>query len=164
MKEEHLITYCGVYGGSCARWCGYAPFRDLVVLLAEWVDAQGYQYWMPHETREFDYNEFRKGLEFFGKNDSWLVCQRCCRGGDGNPDCEIRRCCRERGLEICFDCDEFPCARIGEDSGMIERAREYEAQGKSEWLRLQVERAKRGFELHTKKYYQVKATGNPPKA
>lgn len=43
VKDENLITYCGGYGGSCARWCGYTPFRELVTLVAEWVDAQGYQ-------------------------------------------------------------------------------------------------------------------------
>ena len=164
MREEDLITYCGGYCGTCARWCGYTEFRDLVALLAEWVDAQGFQHWMPQETQEFDYGEFRKGLDFFGKNDTWLVCHKGCKGGDGNPECEIRRCCRERGLEICFDCGDFPCARVREDSEVIERARQYKAQGKLEWLRLQVESANRGFEGHTKKYYQVNATGNPPKA
>jgi len=162
MKGEELITYCGSYGGTCARWCGYSEFRDLVALLAEWVDAQGYHYWMPQETQEFDYREFRKGLEFFSKNDSWLVCHQCCKGGNGNPDCEIRKCCRERGHELCFECEEFPCAKIKEDAGMLERAQQYKSLGKMEWLRQQVERANRGFELHTKKYYQVQATANPP--
>jgi len=64
VREEDLVTYCGGYCGTCARWCGYAKFRDLVVLLAEWVDAQGFQYWLPREMREFDYEEFRKGLDF----------------------------------------------------------------------------------------------------
>jgi hypothetical protein len=45
---------------------------------------------------------------------------------------------------------------------MIERARQYHAQGKLEWLREQAERANRGFELHTKKYYRITATENPP--
>jgi hypothetical protein len=164
VKEEDLITYCGGYCGACARWCGYTEFRDLVVLLAEWVDAQGFQYWMPQEMQEFDYREFRKGLGFFGKSDTWLVCQKGCRGGDGNPECEIRKCCKERGLETCFDCGEFPCARFREDPEMIERARQYKALGKLEWLRRQIERANRGFESHTKKYYRVHATVNPPKA
>lgn len=162
--REDLITYCGVYGGTCARWCDYAEFRDLAALLAEWVDAQGFQHWMPHVMEEFNYSEFREGLEFFSKGDSWLVCYRCCKGGDGNPECEIRKCCRERGLEICFDCDEFPCVKVVEDSRMIERARRYRAQGKLEWLQQQVERADRGFELHTGKYYQVNAIENPFKA
>jgi hypothetical protein len=162
LVREDLITYCGAYGGACARWRGYTEFRDLVALVAEWMDAQGYQHWMPHEVQEFDYDEFRKGLEFFGKEDSWLVCHRCCKGGDGNPDCEIRKCCIAHGLEICFDCDEFPCARVGRDPAMIERARQYHAQGKLEWLREQAERATQGFELHTKKYYRIDATEKPP--
>ena len=161
MKEEKLITYCGIYGGACARWCGYTRFRDLVTLLAEWVDAQGYRHWMPDEVQEFDYAEFRKGLEFFGRNDSWLVCQRCCTGGDSYPECEIRICCKERGLEICFDCSEFPCATVGEDSGMIERARQYRSQGRRAWLCRQIEKAEQGFEVHTRKYYHVSTSRDP---
>jgi hypothetical protein len=160
LKHEDLITYCGVYGGNCARWCDYTEFRDLVALLAEWVDAQGYHYWLPEETQEFDYNEFRKGLDFFSNNDSWLVCHKCCRNGDGNPDCEIRKCCLERGVELCFECHEFPCHTIGKNPDMLERGRQYKILGKSEWLRKQAEKAKKGFELHTGKYYQVKATEN----
>jgi hypothetical protein len=164
VKEEDLITYCGGYGGTCARWCGYFQFRATAGLLAEWVDAQGYQHWMPAETREFDYREFRKGLEFFRSNDSWLVCNNCCKGGNGNPDCEIRKCCRERRLEICFDCGDFPCAKVQEDSGMKERAREYQALGKSEWLRRQAEKARLGFEGHTRKYYGIRAEEQSPEA
>ena len=164
MKDENLITYCGGYGGSCARWCGYTQFRELVTLVAEWVDAQGYQHWMPQQTPEFNYNEFRKGLEFFSKNDSWLVCERCCSGGDGNPACEIRKCCKKHGLEVCFDCDEFPCVKTGKEPDMIERFRQYKTLGRIDWLRQQAEKARQGFEGHTQKYYQVKASKNPPKA
>jgi len=47
---------------------------------------------------------------------------------------------------------------------MIERARQYKARGKVEWLRRQVERANQGFEGHTKKFYHVSATGTPREA
>ncbi|MEE9518589.1 MAG: DUF3795 domain-containing protein [Candidatus Adiutricales bacterium] len=164
MKEQDLITYCGSYGGSCARWQGYYQFRELVSVLNEWVDAQGYQHWMPRETREFDYNEFKKGLEFFSKKDSWLVCHRCCKGGDGNPDCEIRKCCVELELEICFDCLDFPCEKVSENSELIERARQYKTLGRDEWLRKQIEKANQGFENHTKKYYQLNVSKDVPKA
>jgi len=163
MKEEDLITYCGIYGGACARWCGYTAFRDNINLLAEWLDAQGYQHWMSHESKEFDYVEFRKGLEFFGKNDSWLVCYKCCKGGDGNPECKIRKCCKERKLEICFDCDEFPCTIVRENQEIIERSEKYKALGKLEWLRHQVKKANEGFEIHTKKYYQACTRETSPK-
>jgi hypothetical protein len=162
MEEQDLITYCGGYGGACARWCGYTWFRDLVGLLAEWVDAQGYQHWMPDETHEFDYREFRKGLAFFAADDSWLVCHRCCKGGDGYAECAIRRCCVERRLATCFDCEEFPCARVENDAGMIERARAYKARGRQAWLRQQVEKANQGYEGHTGNYYRFWASKHPP--
>ena len=28
MKPEDLITYCGLYGGCCARYRGYTVFRE----------------------------------------------------------------------------------------------------------------------------------------
>lgn len=155
MKPEQLITYCGVYGGTCARWCGYTEFRELATFFAEWVDSQGFPHWMPGSVKEFNYAEFIKGLDFFSKEDTWLVCQKCCKGGDGRPECEIRNCCQERELDICFDCGEFPCDKVKENTRMIERANEYKKLGKDEWLRQQVEKANQGFELHTEKYYQI---------
>lgn len=155
MQKEDLITYCGVYGGNCARWCDNNVFRDLTKILAESVDAQGYKYWMPSEVKDFNYTEFRKALDFFSKNDSWLVCFKCCQGGDGRPDCLVRDCCKKKGVDLCFECDEFPCDIVKDDKKMIERAEEYKKLGKVEWLRQQVEKAKKGFELHTGKYYRI---------
>ena len=161
MKPEDLITYCGVYGGSCARWCEYTVFRDLANVLAEWVDAQGYQYWMPEYAKEFDYNEFRKGLDFLGNDNSWLVCRKCCKGGDGNPECEIRICCHNRKVDLCFECSDFPCERLKGNEIMLQRAREYKKLGKEKWLKKQMEEAKQGFELHTGKFYEIYAKECP---
>ena len=69
-KPEKLITYCGGYCGICARWRDYTVFRDVASILGNWVDAQGYQHWMPAEVKEFNYTEFRKGLGFFSKKNT----------------------------------------------------------------------------------------------
>jgi len=58
--------------------------------------------------------------------------------------------------------DEFPCVRVEHNSGMIERAREYKAQGRREWLRQQVERANQGYECHTGSYYRFWVSKHPP--
>lgn len=160
--SQDLVTYCGLYGGSCARWHEYTVFRDLAKILAEWVDAQGYQYWLPTAVKDFDYTEFRKTLEFFSKDDSWLVCKKCCQGGDGNPLCKIRQCCQEKKLDLCFDCAEFPCQMAREfPYQMLERAQEYKELGKEKWLQRQIQKAQQGFELHTGKYYQIKVSKDP---
>ena len=106
-------------------------------------------------VKNMDYNEFRKVLDFFSKNDTWLVCQKCCKGGDGNPNCEIRNCCKEREINICFDCSDFPCNRIKGNKKMIERAKIYKKLGKDIWLQEQIKKTKKGFELHTEKYYKA---------
>lgn len=40
----------------------------------------------------------------------WSDCPGCAAGG-GDPDCEQRRCCAEKGIAGCWQCDRFPCAR-----------------------------------------------------
>ena len=116
VSPEDLICYCGYYGGSCAIWCEYPHFRKLADLLAEWVDSMGCGYWMPGYIKDFDYNEFRKGLEYFGREKDGLICTKCCKGGEGNPFCKIRECCKEKELEVCFDCDVFPCEKTAPHS------------------------------------------------
>lgn len=157
MYNKDLMTYCGVYGGTCACYIGHTALRETASLLSELADALGFPYWMPERVKDFDYKEFHKGLAFLSDPESWLVCTKCCRDGYGRPDCPMRNCCQERGLDICFDCDEFPCHEIAGDSRIIQRGEEYKKLGKDEWWQKQVEKANRGFEHHTEKYYQVRA-------
>jgi len=154
MKPENLITYCGLYGGYCNGWHENTIRVDLAASLAELVDASGCHHWMPTEIKDFNYFGFRKGLDFF-REDPRVICRRCCKGGDGYLDCEIRKCCEERGLDVCFECSEFPCSKVEGNTGMIERAKEYKELGKDEWLRRQIAKAKQGYEHHTGKYYRL---------
>jgi len=108
---------------------------------------------MPSEVKEFDYNEFRKTLDFFSKKDSWLICLKGCKQGNGNPYCKIRDCCRKHEVMLCFECSEFPCDMIKRDKNVMERAREYKKLGKEKWFQHQKKKAKKGYEDQTKKYY-----------
>lgn len=161
MKPEDLITYCGLYGGCCSGWYENTICVNLAKALAELVDASGCQYWMPTQIKDFSYTEFRKGLDFFQK-DSRVICRRCCKGGDGYPECEIRKCCEERGVDLCFECSEFPCSKIEGNTKMIERAKEYKELGREKWLHRQIEKAKKGYEHHTGKYYRLWVGKHPP--
>ena len=46
-----------------------------------------------------------------------LVCSLCsyntnCSGCKCKKEnCEIKECCTEKGLNYCFECDEYPCAK-----------------------------------------------------
>jgi hypothetical protein len=44
----------------------------------------------------------------------WFRCQGC-RGPDElvwSEDCAVRSCCKEKVMESCAVCDEFPCLKI----------------------------------------------------
>jgi hypothetical protein len=164
MVDKNLMTYCGVYGGTCAYYRRHAALRKTASQLTELVDALGFKYWMPERVKDFNYEEFHKGLAFFSDTESWIFCKKCCKDGCGRPDCPMRNCCRERGLDICFDCEEFPCKKVKWDKRALKRAEEYKKLGKDEWWRTQAEKASRGFEHHTDKYYQIRAGKNPPES
>ena len=38
-------------------------------------------------------------------------CQGCRSGGPQMPFCTARTCFREKGVDFCFECDEYPCSR-----------------------------------------------------
>jgi len=42
-----------------------------------------------------------------------MRCKHMCRGGGGPPFCKIRRCCQEKGLEGCWECEGFEtCSKL----------------------------------------------------
>ena len=160
MEPDDLITYCGGYGGSCAGFVGYPHQKHLARIFAEWLDASGCEHWMPESVKEFDYHEFRKGLDYFSSEESPPRCHKCCKGGDGNPECAVRICCREKRLSICADCSDFPCDKLRPE--WLAQLKEYREVGRTEWLRKRVRMAEHGYELHTGKYYRFYAEQTPP--
>lgn len=161
-----MVTYCGGYCGECALFSGFTALREAASILAELIDTHGLQNWipeawMPDAENKFDFAEFRKGLDFFSTPESWYICRECCKNGGGWPECPMRKCCRERELDICFDCGEFPCDKVERNPRMIKRGDEYKKLGKDEWLREREKNARQGFELYTGKFYQVWAGESP---
>lgn len=52
-----------------------------------------------------EYPSFEKILNFFSTGD----CQGCREGEGKNSPCNVRNCSQEKGIDFCFQCDEFPC-------------------------------------------------------
>jgi len=163
MKDLDLITYCGLYAGTCCGWHENAIDRRLAKALAKLVDANDCGLWMPQEVKEFDYREFRKGLEYFGSGK--LTCTQCCRSPTvqpaQNPDCKIKKCCMKRKVDLCFECDDFPCVIIGDNESMLKRAKEYRRLGRRKWLQKEKLKAKQGYEHHTGLYYRLVVSEKP---
>ena len=105
---------------------------------------------------DFDFNEFLKGVEYFSKENSGAYCQVPCKQG-GGVACKHRPCARERGVEICYACNDFPCEHFSRTLETYpEKRKEYERfkkLGFKEWIRFHAERAEKGYANATRKYY-----------
>jgi hypothetical protein len=52
-----------------------------------------------------NYPAFAEVLEFFAQAD----CRGCRSGNCKFFDCSVMSCHKEKGVDFCFQCDEFPC-------------------------------------------------------
>ena len=112
LKGEHLyVSYCGRY--YCAL-CSYhrGTIVDAAADLLTFVEKIGSLKLMADAYNICDYSEFVKGL-------TWLASQtepcKGCRFGGGWSwwrDCPARNCCIQKGIDFCYQCDDFPCENL----------------------------------------------------
>ena len=53
------------------------------------------------------YPQFKEMLEFLAGGS----CPGCRQGGSKFPLCSARTCFKEKGVDFCFQCDQYPCDR-----------------------------------------------------
>lgn len=140
MGRLELVTYCGLYCGLCAQH-GRIPRQANA--LRESMTKEGYEYW---GTEIPGFDEFWRFLTVLC--DPGKSCPGCRQGG-GPPFCSIRKCARERQVDICVTCEEYPCRRVqgiakGYPTLMADGKRMQEI-GIGAWVEEQEERAKTGF-------------------
>ena len=91
------IGYCGIWCGSCVA--GNGALREMTGRFADVIGDYGLEEWVPPC---FDFKEFSKGLESI---EEMPLCGGC-RSGDGSPDCPMRLCAIDRGVEDCIECGQ----------------------------------------------------------
>jgi hypothetical protein len=90
---------CGVYCGQCPN--GNGRVRMTAGELKRLVDTVRYD-WVNSAVKSFDFENFRKGLEWFA---DYSQCPMCLNGG-GAP-CQNRKCASENKLESCLLCKDY---------------------------------------------------------
>ena len=112
-RDRDLTACCGLYCGDCNRFRSRASdlARELLREL-EHTMFDRYAEVQSHSWPELEcYGECRDVLEAIVR----LQCNEPCRVGGGCPtfSCEILKCCREKALEGCWQCNEFEnCSRF----------------------------------------------------
>ena len=134
-SERDHVAYCGIYCRLCDYFTGRvrASARDTL----EVTRRHGELRLFADTSKAFDYDEFAKGLEWLSKEIS--PCVGGCRGGGCWEDCPFRKCCREKELKFCFECDAFPCEVLSKYPKHIEELSRIKEVGLENWIRERLE-------------------------
>jgi hypothetical protein len=137
-KNESLVTVCGLYCGKCAIYDG--SIGDTAKKLSELLKSHG----LTRETMAMIpgvdwYDDFENGLNWCQET---VKCGGCRSDMRFNPMCELHKCCvQEKGLDFCFECDQFPCdtVRTFEQQFFpcIDTLQKIKEVGVAEWVRRQ---------------------------
>ena len=64
-----------------------------------------------------NYSQFKELLHFFTQGS----CQGCRSGDCKYPNCGVAKCYQAKGVDFCFQCDEFPCNHSNLDPDLHRR-------------------------------------------
>lgn len=105
MKEsKDYLCYCGLYCKMCSIINGLPQAAQKLHEIMQEDGWEGYG--------SFIYPEFKDFWAVLSQVKDLDKSSELCQGGCGNPDCEIRKCAKSKGLEVCAFCEDFPCAAL----------------------------------------------------
>ncbi|MCU0631829.1 MAG: DUF3795 domain-containing protein [Methanolinea sp.] len=105
MDDEAFVTYCGLCCLDCHGHTQIVP--DLARDLRKELRRVHYEKFaraistLPFGSAFRNYQECYDALGLMMK----FRCKKGCRNGGGPPFCQIRKCCQEKDLKGCWECD-----------------------------------------------------------
>jgi len=100
--DKKYVCYCGLYCENCAVKVKVEPAAQC---LYDEMKTAGFEDVISFIPGGEGFWSFLKGMTDDG------ICVSC-RDGGGDPGCVIRICAKEKGVEICALCDDYPCEKI----------------------------------------------------
>ena len=102
------LAPCGIDCSRCSSFEGGEIRKNSQALLENLGNFEAFA----SKISEFvpamkNYSNFREILEFF----SAASCKGCRNGGGKNSSCSAKECFKEKNVDFCFQCDEYPCGR-----------------------------------------------------
>ena len=103
MEKEKYLSHCGLYCELCGAR-NRTPIRAKE--LVDSLKRGEFEEWGPSFI-EFDH--FWKLLNQLAN----IPEDKCCKTMKcGHPDCSIRKCAKQKKIETCAFCNEYPCDKI----------------------------------------------------
>ena len=140
--NKAYICYCGLYCENCVVMAKITPAAKA---LYDEMQKAGFGDVITHIPGGDGFWPFLKNMAEEG------LCVSCKDGG-GDPACVIRLCAKEKGIDMCALCKEYPCGHFDaslqkypslnlmkQDNALLQE------QGMQAWAKLQDERRSKGF-------------------
>ncbi len=141
-KSDNLkyVTYCGLYCDLCAS---RSRIPKRAQNLRDSMTGEGCESWGKLLPK---FDEFWMFLNDLCEPEK--LCPGCRQGG-GPPFCSIRKCCQQKGYDICVFCKDYPCHRIKALAKgyptLIADGERIKERGIDEWIEEQKKRVRTGF-------------------
>ena len=142
MKREYeYLSCCGKY--YCA-FCDY--YKGTIVKTAKnllaYTERYGSLRLISEANNACSFDEFMKGLRWVASQEK--PCKGCRFGGGWSwwPDCPVRDCCIQKGVDFCYQCEYFPCKKLEEEpllnrkKAIIEANKKIKTIGIERWMAL----------------------------
>lgn len=112
MKEEYkYLSRCGKY--YCAL-CDYhlGTIVEAARNLLSFIEKYGSLRLILKGNKACNYDELMKGVKWIASHDK--PCKGCRLGGGWSwwPDCPVHDCTIQKGIDFCYQCEDFPCQRL----------------------------------------------------
>jgi hypothetical protein len=121
MEYTAILDFLAPCGLSCCKCFAYTKgdisshSKELQKLLGSFdIYAERFSTFLP-EFR--DYPSFKKMLAYFATPD----CIGCRQGTCKYPNCGVVDCYKGKGVDFCFQCDDFPCDKTNFDPHLEKR-------------------------------------------
>ena len=137
MKADEIVKVLAPCGLNCLKCMAYAKgdIRRHACELQRRLgafDAYAARF-AQFDTAFEDYPAFKKMLERFEQ----ASCRGCRAGDCLYPNCHVARCSRDKGIDFCFQCDEFPCEKTNFDPHLRQR-----------WIAMNTSMKEKGLEAY----------------
>lgn len=113
------LAPCGLSCGTCLAYAG-GPIQQLSEQLGEALGPYFGEYAKRFEGMDpvfKNYPQFKELLDYFSEGS----CHGCRGEGCLFKSCKVTVCVKDKGVDYCFECDEFPCDHHGMPAGLAER-------------------------------------------
>ena len=100
--DRKYACYCGLYCENCAVKANVGPAAKV---LYDEMEKAGFEDVISYIPGGDGFWPFLKGMA----NDGMCIS---CKDGGGNPGCAIRICAKDRGVDMCALCSDYPCDKI----------------------------------------------------